>query len=145
MGDDQGAEALLVVQALDALGDRPQRVDVEARVGLVEDRDIGREHRHLQDLGALLLAAGEAVVEVAGGERAVDVEQLDRVLQLVAELLDLDRLLAFGVDRHAQEVRHRDAGDRDGVLEGQEQARLGALVRLGLGDVLALEGDRALR
>ena len=41
VGDDQGAEALLVVQPLDALGDRPQGVDVEARVGLVEDRDIG--------------------------------------------------------------------------------------------------------
>ena len=144
MGDDQRAEALLVVQLLDALGDRPQRVDVEARVGLVEDRHVGREHRHLQDLRALLLAAGEAVVEVARGERSVDVEQLDRVLQLGAELLHLDRLLALGVDRHAQEVRDRDAGDRDRVLEGEEQARLGALVRLGLGDVLALEGDRAL-
>ena len=99
----------------------------------------GCEHRHLQDLRALLLAAGEAVVEVARGERAVDVEQLDRVLELGAELLDLDRLLALGVDRHAQEVGDRDARDRDRVLEGEEQAGLGALVGLGLGDVLALE------
>ena len=144
MGDDQRAQALLVVQALDALGDGAQRVDVKARVGLVEDRDVGGEHRHLQDLRALLLAAGEAVVEMARGERFVDVEQLDRVLQLRAELLDLDRLLALGVDRHAQEVGDRHAGDRHGVLEGQEQPGLGALVRLGRGDVLALEGDRAL-
>ena len=32
----------------------------------------GLEHRHLQDLDALLLAAGEAVVEVAAGQLAVD-------------------------------------------------------------------------
>ncbi len=137
-------EALLGVQLLDPLGDGAQRVDVEARVGLVEDRDVRLEHRHLQDLRALLLPAGEALVEVARGERAVHVEQLDRVLQLGAELFDVDRLLAFGVDRHAQEVRHGDPRDRHRVLEGEEQPRLRALVRLGLGDVLALEEDRAL-
>ena len=33
----------------------------------------------------------------------------------------------------AQEVRHGHAGDLDGVLHGQEQARLGALVDAHLG------------
>ncbi len=144
VGDDQRAEALLVVQTLDTLGDGAQRVDVETRIGLVEDRHVGSQHRHLQDLRALLLAAGEAVIEVARGEGFVDVEQLDRVLQLGAELLDLDRFVALGVDRHPQEVRDRHAGDRHGVLEGEEQPRLRALVRFGLGDVLALEDDRPL-
>src|SRR5665213_134488 len=150
VGDDQRTQTLLLVQLLDALGDGPQRVDVETRVGLVEDRHIRCEHRHLEDLRALLLATGEAVVEVAGGEGFVDVQQLDRVLQLGAELLHLDRFVAcartgaLGVDRHAQEVRDGDAGDRDGVLEGEEQPGLGALVRFGRGDVLALEGDRPL-
>ena len=144
VGDDQGAEALLVVQTLDALGDGAQRVDVKARVGLVEDRDVGGEHRHLQDLGALLLATGEPIVEVARSKRPVDVKQVDRMLKLGAELLHLDRLLALGVDRHAQEVRDRHTRDRHGVLERQEQARVGALVGLGLGDVLALESDRTL-
>ena len=40
-----------------ALGDDAQRVDVETRVGLVEDREFGFEDRHLHDLVALLLAA----------------------------------------------------------------------------------------
>ena len=66
------------------------------------------------------------------------------MLELSAELLHLYRLLAFGVDRHPQEVGNGHAGDRDGVLEGEEQTSLRPLVRLGLGDVLALEGDRAL-
>jgi hypothetical protein len=67
------------------------------------------------------------------------------VLELVAELLHLDRLVALGVDRHAQEVRYGDAGDRDGVLKCEEQPGLRALVGFLLGDVLALEHDRALR
>ena len=73
MGDDQRAHALLGVERVDALGDGAQRVDVQAGVGLVEHGDLGLEHRHLEDLAALLLAAGEAVVEVARGELAVHV------------------------------------------------------------------------
>ena len=64
--------------------------------------------------------------------------------QLPAELLDLDRLLALCVDRQAQEVRDRDAGDRDGVLEGEEEAELGPLVGGQLGDVLAVDEDLAV-
>src|ERR1035441_946289 len=139
--DDQGAQFLLAVELLDALGHGAQGVDVESGVGFVQHRDLGAQHRHLEHLGALLLAAREAVVEVARGESVVDVEQLDGVPQLLAELLDLDRLLALGVDRKAQEVRDRDAGDRDRVLEGEEKAQLGPFVRRQLGDVLAVHED----
>ena len=52
-------------ELVDAVRDDPQRVDVEPRVGLVEHRDPRLQHRHLQDLDPLLLAAGEAVVQVA--------------------------------------------------------------------------------
>ena len=46
-------------------------------------------------------------------------------------------------DRHAQEVRHRDAGNDRRVLEGQEQALARPLIRLPLEDVLALVADAA--
>ena len=49
-------------------------VDVETGVGLVEDRDVGLEDRHLEDLVALLLAAGEPLVEEPVGEGRVHVE-----------------------------------------------------------------------
>ena len=104
----------------------------------------GCEHRQLEDLGALLLAAREALVQVAAREVAVDPQQVHVLPEQLAELLDLDRLLALGVDRHAQEVRHRDARDRGGVLEGHEQAGAGALVGIGLGQVLAVQQDAAL-
>ena len=50
-------------QGVDAVGDDLQGVDVEAGVGLVEDAQLRLEHGHLEDLVALLLAAGEALVD----------------------------------------------------------------------------------
>ena len=51
------------VELIDALGDDPQRVDVEAGVGLVEDRQLGFQHGHLQNFVALFLAAGKAFID----------------------------------------------------------------------------------
>ena len=56
-------DALGIAQRVDAVGDDPQRVDVEPGVGLVEHGEARLEQRHLQHLHALLLAAGEADVE----------------------------------------------------------------------------------
>ena len=64
VGDDDDA-ARRVAQRVDAVGHRAQRVDVEAEIGLVQDAQARLEHRHLQDLVALLLAAREAEIEVA--------------------------------------------------------------------------------
>ena len=133
---------------VDGVRDRPQRVDVEPRVGLVQHRDVRLQDRHLEDLAALLLAAGEALVQVAARELAVHAQQLHVLLERLAELLQVDRVLAarlaVGVDRRAQEVDDRDARDRGRVLERHEQAGAGALVRVRLGQVLALEEDLAV-
>ena len=138
-------------ELVDAVRDDAQRVDVEPGVGLVEDRDLRLQERHLQDLDALLLAAGEAVVQVARRELARHLQPLHRGEDLGAELLDRDRVvlaavprLADRVDRAPQEARHRHARDRVRVLEGEEEALLRALVGAGLDDVLAVEQDLAL-
>jgi hypothetical protein len=47
-----------IAQAVDAVGNDAQRIDVEAGIGLIED-GARLEHQHLQDLVALLLAAGK--------------------------------------------------------------------------------------
>jgi hypothetical protein len=49
-----------------------------------------------------------------------------------------------GVHDHAQVLRDGHPRDRDGVLEGHEEAHAGPLVGVGLGDVLPLEDDLAL-
>ena len=137
-------------ELLDAVGDDAQRVDVETGVGLVEHGDLRLEHRHLQDLDALLLAAREAVVEVARRELARDLEPVHRGEQVLAELRDRDRVvlararLANRVDRAAQEARHRHARDGVRVLEREEEAALRALVRAERHEVLAVEEDLAL-
>ena len=52
-----------------------QGVDVEARVGLVEHRELGLEDGHLEHLQALLLTAREALVHVAPGERIIQTQE----------------------------------------------------------------------
>ena len=138
-------------EAAHAVCDDPERVDVEPGVGLVEHRDPRREHRHLQDLDALLLAAGEAVVQVAAGHLLRDLELLHRRGQLLAELGNLDRVvlaavprLADGVDRGAKEAGDGHAGHGVRVLEREEEAALRALVRPHLEDRLAVQEDVAL-
>ena len=64
MGDDDHG-AIGRAQRVDAIGHHAQRVDVEAGIGFVEDAERRLQHRHLQDLGALLLAAGEADIHRA--------------------------------------------------------------------------------
>ena len=72
---DQQDPQVGVELRVDALGNDPQCVDVEARVGLVEDRHLRLEHGHLEHLQALLLAARETLVDVPGGEAVVELEQ----------------------------------------------------------------------
>ena len=150
MGDHERAH-VGADERVHALGDDPQRVDVEARVGLVEDRDPRLQHRHLEDLDALLLATREPVVQVPLRELARHLQMLHRGEQVGAELLDRDRIvlavvggLALRVDRAAEEARDGDARDRVRVLEGEEEAALRALVGAQLEDRLAVEPDVAL-
>ena len=123
-----------------------QRVDVEARVGLVEQGHDRLEQRHLQDLVALALAAGEPVVQVALGEGAVHAEPVHPLGEVESDLEDaqLVQALARG-DRLAQELDDRDAADRLGVLEGEEDPGAGALVGRPGRDVLAAQEDLAAR
>src|SRR3546814_20425540 len=51
--------------AVDAVADDAERVDIEAAVGLVEDGEAGGDEAHLDDLVALLLAARKADIHVA--------------------------------------------------------------------------------
>ena len=146
VGDEHDAELGPVLADLpDAAGDRAQGVDVEAGVGLVEDGQLGLEDGHLQDLVALLLAAREALVEVAVGEDGVHAQPLhplhDRQPQLQHRQVDA----LAGRQGLAQELDDRDAGDLLRVLEGEEHAGLGPHLGRPVGDVVALVEDPALR
>ena len=95
--------------------------------GLVEDRERGLEERHLQDLVALLLAAGEAFVDAAVEEIGIHFEQLHLLAHEVVELERIELVLAalhlHGVVGEAQERLVGDARYLDRILEPEEQPR----------------------
>ena len=127
VGDGEHAElGTRLAHGVHAAPDDAQGVDVEARVGLVEHGHERLEQRHLQDLVALLLAPGEALVEMAAGEGGVHPEALHPLGHEHAYLED--RHLGVLPRRHglAQELGHRHALDRLGVLEGEKEPGLGA-------------------
>ena len=74
--DREHAEPVVVRHALDPAGDVAQRIDVQAGVDLVEHRELRLEHRELDGLGPLLLAAGELVVDAAAEQFVRDPERV---------------------------------------------------------------------
>src|SRR6185436_12169893 len=100
----------------------------------------------LEDLVALALATREALVEVTLLEALVHAQALGPVHEPQAhfEHREVRDALADG-ERLPQEVEHAHPGDLLGVLEAGEDAPRGPLVGGELGDVLALEPDRAAR
>ena len=145
--DQQEAEVgTILADLFDPGRDLAERVDVETRVGLVEHRHHGLQHRHLQHLVALLLAPGEPLVEVALLEAGVHAEAGGPLHELHPHLEHRVVVDALPLgDRLPQEVEHRDARDLLRVLEAEEQAERGAVLDRQVGDVGAGHVDTALR
>ena len=91
MGDDEEA-AVLAAHGVHAAGDDFEGVDVETGVGFVEDGVFGLQHHELEDLIALLFAAGEAFIDAAAGEAAVHLELVHAGVERFVELHGVDVL-----------------------------------------------------
>src|SRR5450759_3357481 len=134
--------ALWVAHGIDALGHDLQRVNVQARIGLVQDRQLRLQHGHLQDLVALFLAAREAFVHGAVHQLLVHVQQLQFLPEQGQEIdgIDLIQPTVFvdGIERRPEEVRVADTGYLYRVLEGHEDAFTGGLLRFHGQEVLAV-------
>jgi hypothetical protein len=104
----------------------PQRVDVQPRIGLVQDCERRLQDRHLEDLVSLLLAAGKSFVDRATDEILVDLDELRHLLRQLEKVdrveLGLAAVLADRVEGVLQEIDVGDARDLDGVLKGEEDA-----------------------
>ena len=117
VGDDQHAHVGSPATVLTPLATMLQRVDVEAGVGLVEHGELGLLERELEDLHALLLAAGEALVEVArartpSGPSVSSIAASTVLRNSFSEIGSLAARLAVRVHDHAQVLRDRHARDR---------------------------------
>src|SRR5216684_2191189 len=140
---DHHETALGRTQPVDAVGDHLEGVDVEPGIGLVEHAEARLDERHLQDLVALLLAAGEPDVDAPAQHVLLDAELARDLAHALDEIggrnLGLAALLALRVERGAQEGHGGDAGDFERILKGEEQPLGGALVGSKREQVLAVE------
>src|SRR4051794_6687520 len=143
VGDQQHATVTVLAIPVHALGDDLQRVDVQPGVGLVEDRHLGVQELELEDLVALLLTSGEALVDRPGRERRVHLHAVHGAVNVFDPGPELRGLTVDSSLGGPQEVRHRDPGNLDGVLHGQEQPRPSPLVDGHREHVGAVERHRA--
>jgi hypothetical protein len=147
VGDDDH-RSLWRAQPVDAIGDDFQRVDIEAGIGLVQHAEPRLQQRHLQDLIALLFAAGEPDIDRAAQHVRVDLKLAGHLANLLDEFgrgqFLLSAFLALRVERRAQERHGGDARDFHRILEREEQALGGAFVGLHFHHILAVEQDLSL-
>src|SRR5579871_650355 len=136
-------------QPIDALGDDLERIDVEPGIGLIQHAQARLEQRHLHDLVALLLAAGEAHIDRPAHHVLGDAELARHLAHALQERrrqqLRLTAIFALRVERSLQERERGDARNLQRVLEGEEHALGGALVWAERQQVLAAEQDLSLR
>jgi hypothetical protein len=122
-----------------------ERVDVESRVGLVENRQARLQDRHLEDLVALLLAAREPLVHGPVHEALIHLHQTRLLLDQRQEIHRVELLeplvLARGVQARTQEVGRADARNLHRVLERQEDAFARPLFGIHVEEILAQVGD----
>src|SRR5258706_3385995 len=131
------------MQLVDAVSHDAQCVYVQAGIGFIQNREFRRQQRHLQDLVALLLAAGKSGIDAAVEEGRVHFQQLHLFAHEIVELQRIEFVRSTrtmdGVVRQAQKGTVGDARDLDRILETEEYACAGAFFRRKVQQVLALE------
>jgi hypothetical protein len=146
VGDHQ-ERALGRAQRVHALRHLLQRVDIETRIGLVEDRQLRLEYGHLKDLVALFFAAGETFVDRAMQQFVRDLHHLELLAHQLEKLHGVQLLftahLALRIERGAQKVGVIDAGNFHRVLKRQKHAGRRALFRIQREQVDAVVDHRA--
>ena len=147
MGDDDAA-VVRRAQFVHALGHDAHCINIESRIGFVENREFRFEHRHLENLVALLLATAEALVHATAREFRVEFHDLPFFVHQFQEIrrLQFGQTLVFPllVDGRFQKIRHRHARNLHGILEREENALVGACVGRHFEQILAVEPRFAL-
>ena len=145
VGDDDGG-ILLALEFVHTPGHDAQGIDVETAVGLVENREAGLQHGHLENLVAFLLTARETLVDRAAGQLVVELDNrpfLAHEFQEVGSREGLESaILALLVHRRTHEVDHAHTRDFDRVLETEEEPFVRTVFGREGQQVLAVELDR---
>ena len=114
--------SVLAAQRVHAIGNDLEGVNVEAGIGLVENAQFGLEHRHLENLVALLFAPRKSFVHRTRHQLFVHLQQLHLLAYQREEVhgvvFSLAAVFADRVQRRAQEISIADPGYLHRVLEG---------------------------
>ena len=110
VGDHQHAQiGPVLTNRTDPSGHRPEGVDVEPRIRLVEYRHLRFEDGHLEDLVALLLTPGEALVEVTLTEGGIHAQLLHPLHHHQTDFENRHLRAPAGGQGLAEELDHRHA------------------------------------
>ena len=111
-------------KCIDTVGHHPQGIDIEARVGFIENRQFRFQHGHLQDLVALLLPARETGIHVTLKKLCVHLDEIESFANQFHKPGRIERRLAAcganGVQRGLQEHHIIHTGQFDRILHGKE-------------------------
>jgi hypothetical protein len=140
VGDDKET-AVWGAHVIDAFGNDAEGVDIQTAVGFIEDAARRLEHSHLEDFSTFLLASRKAFVEGTGGEFAVDLEEVHLFVKTPVIGGGVEGLLFVepGLDGRTDEVSYAYAGYFQGVLECEEETRVGDFVGFLAQDFLSVE------
>src|SRR5579875_1814950 len=142
---DEQRGAVRAAHRADTSGHDSQSVDVETRIGLIQNGQSRFEDQHLEYLVTFALPAGEPVVDRPIQQGTLHLHQASFVLDEGEELDRSDLLFAagatLGIERSAQEVHGGYAGDLDGMLEAEEHSCRGTLLGGHAQQVKVIEED----
>ena len=146
---DHDRRVLLRMEFGHTRSNNTQRVDIQTRIGLVQHGQLRIEHRHLENLVFLLLAARETLVHGTARQLRVKLHDGALLAHHTQELARLQRLLtailALLVHGHLHEVGHRHTRDLHRILESEEQSHAGTLLNRQAQQVAAQKLDRPRR
>src|SRR5204863_9571698 len=127
-------------ERVNTMRDDFERVDIEPAVGFIENRVSRLDHGELENLATLFLATGKPFVDRARRKRAIHPEQFHFFVKLCVIFggFEVFTLRQTGLHRRAQKVRNRHPWDFAGILESEEQAFAGTLIRFEAKNTLAI-------
>ena len=130
-------------------GDDAQCIDVQPRIGLVENGQLRREHRHLKDLVLLLLAARKTFVHRARHQLRIELHDGALLLHQAQELRGRKSLFTtiftLFLNGHLHKIGHRHAGNLDRILEAEEQPQPRPILDRHRQQVVPLKSRRSCR
>ena len=129
VSDDHQSTVGILLELLHALGHDTHCIHIQTGVGFIQNGKSRIQHQHLKDLCLLLLAAGEAHIQITIRIGLIHSQKLHLLFQILSEVPETDPLSGALIQCVPDEVGQRNARYLYRVLEGQEHTCLCTVCR----------------